>query len=300
MPGSLELSILIPVYNQPVTNIVKELLRQAGLLGIKHQILCYDDASTNREALKINKELSNLKGVSYIILPKNLGRSAIRNLLANDAQYPTLLFLDCDVVIPDTSFLHRYSRYAVSADVICGGHIYNVQPPASQYLLHWYYGTYRESQPADVRRKHPFKSFMFSNVFISKKIFMSIKLDESIKTYGHEDSRFGYELERKNIPVLHIENPVIHIGLDTTDSFLKKTKQGVQNLSRIYKKDGLAAKTSLIKTWRQLSTFKLSSLFCLIYDVAQPLIHKNLFSKKPKLRYLDLYKLRILCQAMKN
>jgi glycosyltransferase involved in cell wall biosynthesis len=298
MSGSL--SILIPVYNQPVVDLVKELLRQAKLLDIKHHILCYDDASTNRMALKTNKELSNLKGVSYHILPQNLGRSAIRNLLAKDAAYPTLLFLDCDVAIPDSNFLHRYSRYANSADVICGGRIYGAQPTASQYLLHWHYGTYRESQPATIRRKHPFRSFMFNNVFISKKIFMSIKLDESISTYGHEDSKFGYELEQRNIPVLHIENPVIHIGLDTTDSFLKKTTQGIQNLSRIYKKDGLAAKTSLIKTWRQLNTFKLSGLFCLIYDIAQPVIHKNLFSEKPKLRYLDFYKLRIFCQTMKN
>ena len=36
-------------------------------------------------------------------------------------------------------------------------------------------------------------------------------------------------LKEKNIAVTHIDNPVIHAGLDDTESFLKKTKEGKES-----------------------------------------------------------------------
>ncbi len=292
------LSILIPIYNQTVTSLVQELSHQAQNLSYPFEILCFDDASTHEEVLQNNTQLHKIPGVNYSILPVNIGRSAIRNQLASEAKGTYLLFLDCDAAIPKPDFIATYLKAAALQQVVCGGRIYDKAPQSASYLLHWTYGTCRESQVASVRSNQPYRSFMFNNVFIPKKVYMSIMLDETINTYGHEDSKFGYQLEKRNLPVYHIDNPVVHTGLDKTSDFLHKTEQGVYNLCRLYKMEGLGAQTSLVKAWAMLRKLHLEKAFCLCYDKAAQSIRKNLFSDSPRLLYLDLYKLRIFCKAM--
>jgi glycosyltransferase involved in cell wall biosynthesis len=294
------LSILIPIYNQAVSGLVQELSLQARNLSCPFEILCYDDASPDAAIRQANQELHLIPGVTYKQLPHNLGRSAIRNLLAKEATGMYLLFLDCDAAIHTPDFLAKYVNTAHSGIVCCGGRVYQAQPASAAYTLHWTYGTYREAQPTSVRSQQPHKSFMFNNVFIDKALYSSILLDEQITTYGHEDSKFGFELAQRNIPVQHINNPVVHTGLDTNGEFLKKTEQGVYNLCRLYKQDGLGKDTSLIKAWKKLNSLHAVHLFCMLYDRMAGTVTKNLLSESPRLVYLDLYKLRIFCQAMQS
>ena len=90
------LSILIPIYNFAVKELVNELSSQAQDLNIAFEILCVDDTS-KATYIKLNDGLEKIKGVNYQLNKKNIGRSAIRNLLTDKAQYDYLLFLDCDV-----------------------------------------------------------------------------------------------------------------------------------------------------------------------------------------------------------
>ncbi len=39
--------------------------------------------------------------------------------------------------------------------------------------------------------------------------------------FGNEDTLFSYNLKRKKITVSHIENPANHLGLETSEAFLK-------------------------------------------------------------------------------
>ena len=88
------LSILIPTYNYNIEALVTELHAQATACGIDFEILCYDDCSTNLDLIASNKSINLLKNTSYKVLKSNIGRSAIRNLLAKDAHYDLLLFLN--------------------------------------------------------------------------------------------------------------------------------------------------------------------------------------------------------------
>jgi len=83
----VKLSILIPVYNYDVRDLVHKLHDQLIELDTPVEILCYDDASTDESYKVTNREINKLSVVIYKELPANIGRAAIRNKLANEANY---------------------------------------------------------------------------------------------------------------------------------------------------------------------------------------------------------------------
>lgn len=100
------LSILIPVFNYEAFSLVEKLHNQAVELNIMFEIICLDDASnlfTNE-----NQQINQFQNCSFVILEKNIGRSAIRNLLAEKAVYENLLFLDADTFPVNENFISKY------------------------------------------------------------------------------------------------------------------------------------------------------------------------------------------------
>ena len=113
------LSILIPIYNFKVVDVVLELKAQAEKLDIPFEILCFDDASSTYK--DTNSTLQAEANIQYRELNNNIGRTKIRNLLVEKAKYSNLLFLDCDISINKSDFLASYAPYFNSGHVVCGG-----------------------------------------------------------------------------------------------------------------------------------------------------------------------------------
>src|SRR5688572_18042792 len=111
------ISICIPVYNNHVLALAKELSRQLESLNKGGEIIILDDGSSFffKES---NATLRDLSFVRYKELPSNIGRLAIRMLLAQEANYEWLLFLDNDVKIDNVHFVRRYY------DAILGNQVY--------------------------------------------------------------------------------------------------------------------------------------------------------------------------------
>jgi glycosyltransferase involved in cell wall biosynthesis len=231
--NSIGISILIPVYNRDIRQLAQSLVEQCQVVGVNYEVLCYDDAS-NPDFKNINRQMSQWDNVTYLELPFNHGRSKIRNRLARDANFPWLLFLDCDSVIVKDNFL---SSYLINSDgqsqVIYGGTVYQSQRPSKDYELHWHYGSKVEAENSLGRSKHPFESFKTNNFFIAKGIFDSIKFDESIVNYGYEDVLFANDLQQHHINILHIDNQVLHDGIESNEVYLKKIKQSIANLKKL-------------------------------------------------------------------
>ena len=210
------ISILIPVYNCNIVSLVYDLHNQAAASSVPFEIIVLDDCSS--ELLRDqNKDVIKLSSVKFIELEQNIGRASIRNKLAGMASFPTLLFMDCDSKVLDADYIKRYLPYCGKDIVVCGGRMYRPVPPDEpEMMLRWLYGIKREQLPANVRNKDPYHSFMTNNFLISRIILSQIRFDESLVHYGHEDTLFGFELKKKGIPVIHIQNPLIHIGLEIT------------------------------------------------------------------------------------
>lgn len=297
------LSICLPVYNVYVSGLVNQLCQQRAQVNIPVEIVIIDDASN--EAFKSeNKKHVPDDGI-YVELKQNRGRAAIRNLFLHYAQYPFLLFMDCDAELGTDDFLANYTEMLNDKHVVCGGRIYPKPPIASAYSLHWKYGITRETKTVPTRNNHPYASFMTNNFVIHREVLQRIPFDETLSFYGHEDTLFGLHLQQNNIVVKHIDNPVIHGQLEDNRSFVRKTRQAVRNLFYIYQQYApniklLENNIRLLKYYKLARKTGLSFILSFIYKSSQSLLKKQLESAHPSLFILDLLKLSYFCYLSRS
>ena len=295
------ISVLIPIYNFNVAKLVKDLHAQLNYANVEFEIILGDDASSQRYN---NEKLTDLQGVTYFSLPENIGRAKMRNLLVEKANYPFLLFMDCDAAVLSSTYINNYiveiSRN-ISPVCIIGGVAYRPQKPNPKYYLRWYYGRKREATDADSRNRKPYKSFTSFNAVFSKSIFDTVKFDESFSTYGNEDTFFGDQLRNAEIPVIHINNPLYHDGLDNNEEYLKKVETSIDNLISLLQSkkidSNFVGENRLLATYYKCKKLKIITLLLKFYGIYLPSIKKKLF-KQPSVFWLDLYKLGYLVQNM--
>ncbi|MBI2281376.1 MAG: glycosyltransferase [Bacteroidetes bacterium] len=293
------LSILIPIYNFDVVDFVTDLSQQATTCGIDYEILCYDDSSTEEFKVK-NRQITTIQGVVYNELPQNVGRSKIRNLLAENAKYDYLLFLDCDSKTNTSAFIKNYISSAKPNTVVYGGRNYDVKSPQEKEThFRWWYGVNRETISVTERVKQPYHSFMTNNFLIPKSLFLSIKLDETLQGYGHEDTLLGIALKTKQIPILHINNPLCHIGLESVDEFLQKTREGIQNLVLLIQSEQVDNSIKLYRYYGLVRKIGVENKVLEYYIKNKIKIEQKLKGEKPNLRWFDIYKLGYLISLMK-
>lgn len=293
------LSILIPIYNFNVVDFVTDLQCQANECDVDFEILCLDDCSSLFKA--DNGKVENLTNVTYNELPENVGRSKIRNLLADKAQYANLLFLDCDSSTKDNQFVRRYVDNISATDVIYGGRCYEEKIPedANKYFR-WWYGVQRETISVKQRLKQPHHSFMTNNFLIPKSVYLAIKLDESLKGYGHEDTLFGLELKKQQIVIKHIQNPLYHIGLESLEQYISKTEEGIRNLKSLIDAKKIDESVKLFRFYNLLNKFGLTTKVFKYYTKNKAEILQKLEEKEPNLRWFDLFKLGYLISLIKS
>lgn len=295
------ISILIPIYNFTITELVKSIHAQCVNSNIVFEIIAIDDDS-EFEYKELNRIIQTLPYVHYEELSHNQGRVTLRNLLANKALYKFLLFIDCDAQVNNSHFIANY--YAECENnapvVVCGGTAYsNLKPPRSR-LLRWKYGKSAEEKSAELRTREPNASFSAFNFLISKELFNSIKFDSLPNSYGHEDTLFGIQLLEKNISVKHIDNALIHSGLDTNEVFFEKTKLSVENLYDIYSKNPiLFNKIKLIETFLKFDAAGTAVLVSLLFSIEKNVL-KQLTISTSSVFLLNLYKLGYFCYLSKH
>ena len=295
------ISILIPAYNFDVTNLVNTLHSQAMASKQEFEIIVLDDNS-EEEFQKINRNADALSNVHYFELEKNIGRAAIRNRLADMAKFPYLLYMDCDAEILYNDFIENYAKLCQGEVIACGGWIYSpVGPKADKHKLRWKYGFKRESQDARERQRFPYGNFMTNNFLISKTIIQAHQFDETLKGYGHEDTLFAWALRKNNYEIKHIDNPMIHLGLETNKDFIKKSEHRLRNLLKVlekinYNKD-LEKHSNIARHFNRLNRWRLMKPYSCIYSKTKTLMLSNLLGKHPSLFVFDLYKLGYLSRT---
>lgn len=299
------ISVCIPIYNFDVTELAEELVNQANEFNINIEVLAFDDASLSYYKRR-NSQVAINSNVHYLEFDQNLGRSKIRNRLADFAQGSWLLFLDCDMIPELPNFLNNYNSVIDQANVICGGISYGPKPFKSELHLRWKYGMMRESRSSARRQIKPYASFLSGNFMIRKEVFNSIRFNEEISGYGHEDTLFGLELKKNNVSILHIQNPCIHLGIEPCYDYLLKTEQGIINLVKLLRlvppsqQKELKRNIRLLKYYSVFRKLGLSHPLRWFFRVFNPVLRKFLCSAKPSIIILDLYKLGMIAQLFKK
>lgn len=296
----MKISILIPVYNYDIIALVHNMKQGMLLVPEYSEILIGDDGSSEEYKKKYQSlQTGNLRLISS---DRNIGRASIRNMLINEAAGDHLLFIDADTVIPGTaeSYLRKWIRYIDSGRVISGGILYNDSPPGDpDKSLRWKYGRFKEQKKASERNKHPHASFSTFNVMIEKSVLTKIRFYEELKKYGHEDTLFSYQLKKAGIGISHIDNGLIHEGLESNREFIAKTKHSIENLSRLYDnvtdKSTFSSTVSLVRTFRLLNTLHLTRIFAGLFIRFRERMEIKLDSGKTSLLLFRFYKLSMFC-----
>lgn len=294
------LSVLIPTYNYDIYPLVDALHAQCLAEGVVFEILSADDGSGSAHNTE-NEKINILQHASFWALPRNTGRSAMRNLLADEAQYNWLLFLDADVMPVDSNFIKQYLPYIGTEEkVVYGGIRYTEQQPANNELLRWVYGNSREALPAAERQQQPYLRLLTLNFMVHKNVFAKVRFNESIPNLRHEDTLFSYDLMKAGVPVVHIENNVYHLGLDDSQAFLKKSEEAIDGLKYLLDNRLLAVDyVGMAGLYQKIKALQLGPVIALFYRVTKKLLRNNLLGSNPSLIVFDLYRLGYMCSLKK-
>lgn len=292
------LSILIPTYNYDAFPLVENLFNQCEKAGIEYEIIVFDDGSENQfNNYKINK----FPTCRFELLSKNIGLSAIRNLLVKNAKYDWLLILDADTFPVKDNYIHTFLNNIrnTAYQYFSGGIIYKDENPPQNKILRWKYGKEREAISLEERKrgKHNFTNI---NIVINKSIFSKISFDEKIRYYGYEDVVFTTDALQYT-SALPLDNPVYHLDQSTSEEFLQKSKTALQTLHFLIENKRIEPdKIKIAKVYVTLKKYRLTFLIRIFYKIFERPIRNQLLGTNPNLKLFDLYRLGYLCSINKK
>lgn len=296
----MKISILIPVHDFDIVALVHSMKDGMEKVPEFCEILIGDDGSSE----EFRKNYHSLAGgnVRVVTAEKNIGRASIRNRMIVEAKGDYLLFIDADVMIIGTAemFLHKWLEYIPSGRVICGGVLYKASPPGDpDRILRWKYGRKKEQLKVSERNKHPHSTFSTFNVLIDKTIFDRLRFYEDLKQYGHEDTLFSYQLKKAGISVIHIDNGLMHEGIETNKEYLTKTKYSIENLSKLYDnvtdKKTFYSTVGLLRIYWFLKFLHLTRIFAGLFIKYRDRMEIRLDSSKVSLLLFSFYKISMFC-----
>ena len=283
------LSILIPTFNDLCVNLVDALRQQAEQADIVYEILVADDGSTDADVIARNGEINQWEHCQYLRQARNIGRAAIRNFLANEAQYDWLLFIDSDMSMVRTDYLSQYLTMS-SAEVVDGGVCIGGDADAHKHNLRYCYEKAAEQEhTAERRQQNPYRDFHTANFLIRRDLMLTHPFDERFRRYGYEDVLFGKQLRADHIAITHIDNPMGFCTFESNPDFVAKTEEGLQTLSQF--RDELRGYSRMLTFVEGIHIPLIVSLIRLTHRLFGPLIRRNLCGNHPNLRLFGLYKL---------
>lgn len=291
------LSILIPTKDYNCRMLIEELSRQGEALAVPYEILLGEDGSSF-EGVELNRPVATLPECRIIEYRENQGRARIRNRLAEEARYDNLVFIDSDAIVEKNDFLATYVKFLRNNDVVCGGLYHPVIIPSPDCTLRYKYEKNADrKRPAYVREKNPYNDFSTFNFAIKRNLFLSIRFDENIKEYGYEDTLFGHQIKARGVTVKHIDNPLLHTGLESNRLYLRKIEQSLKTLYTI--REDIDT-TPLLMAYRRLRSVRLVPFAAWCWRNVQTLLRNNLMGEKPSLFVFKLYKLGFYCNYVVN
>ena len=293
----MKLSILIPTFNTDCRSLVEELHRQ---LPEDCEIIVGDDGSSQEDIKTANRlVIEGLSGVTFWESEWNRGRAGMRNQLIRRAQGTYVLIMDADAQVMSDNYLDTYLQQMPTDDVLCGGIRHPEMLPSPSVSLRWRYEKHCEPHlTPKIRNAHPYLSISTFNILLPRKVALSHPFDEGITQYGYEDTLLGYQLEKAGIGIRHIDNPLMHLGLDVNACYLQKTEEAMQTLYGI--RDKIGNHSRLLRTYDRLHRLHLLPALRLTYRLTRGAVRHNLLGPRPSILLFQFYKLGYYTQIPLN
>jgi len=230
------LSVLVPFYKDNPANLLKALDLQIGPKPI--EILFYDDGTSDGQLTeKMNATVDAATGsVTLITNTENNGRSAARNALYEAARGDWVLFLDADMLPARETFLNDYLTLIETsdADIVFGGFEVETEQEDADRDLHRALSEVSDCLTLDERKAGGPQYVASSNLCVRKTVLNAEPFDSGFSGWGWEDSEWAARVS-KRFTLLHVDNPALHLGLETTDTLLSRFATSGPNYVRFTK-----------------------------------------------------------------
>ena len=300
----IDLSILLPSYNNVCVSLVQALQRQADALWgkldkpFRYEIIVADDGSTDAACIDANRVIGDMLHCRYLRMEHNVGRAQIRNVLISESRGDYVLLIDSDLFLCDDNYLYKYATS--TADVVYGGTriggegLAMVDNEANTEnlkgnLRYIYEKKAEPSHRAVFRQLRPNQEISVCNLYARRDIMEAHPFDSRFKAYGYEDVLFGKRLAESGIEVTHIDNPVLINEFEPNSVFVKKTEEAILTLCRF--EQDLEGYSNLKTKVTTLGRYIPLSLFRLWHRIMKNKEKRNLTGLKPSLLLFKLYKL---------
>jgi len=274
--------------------------QQCEALDIPYEILCFDDCSTPDFQDANTNGLTPLK-VKYHILPSNIGRSRIRNKLIEASIFNNILFIDSDHRIESENYLKNYIDCLEdnSWSIIYGGTQYATKPLNADNCLHWHYGSTREAIGSTFRNQKSWQHTHTNNLLIRKKDLGGLRFDTTIYGYGYEDIVFAKSAADSGLSIIHIDNPLTHLGLKQNLSFFEDLKTASENLATLYTQSKLSD-LKVIRYYEFMREWKLDKLYFWMLKLSDPILKRMLQNFPNQLYLVDGLRLFYFAQGVQS
>lgn len=249
------LSICIPAWRDTASPLLTKLADLPEHATC--EVLIYDDGSADADmTATITAHLSQFQGHAKLITAhQNKGRSYARNRLIDHAQCDWLLMLDADMLPDDHKFLARYLDAIANQSapaLIAGGFSLNQITANKDQALHAAQSLRSECLDAAERKTDPGRFIFTSNILAHRQILDEVSFDDQYQGWGWEDVDWGLRVAER-FAIVHIDNTATHLGLDTTETLLRKYGTSGPNFARLASQHPDAvADTPLYKAARSL------------------------------------------------
>ena len=300
----IDLSILLPSYNNVCVSLVQVLQRQADALRgkldkpFRYEIIVADDGSTDAACIDANRVIGDMLHCRYLRMEQNVGRAQIRNVLISESRGDYVLLIDSDLFLCDDNYLYKYATS--TADVVYGGTRIGGEGFAmvdneantenlKGNLRYIYEKKAEPSHRAAFRQLRPNQEISVCNLYARRDIMEAHPFDSRFKAYGYEDVLFGKRLAESGIEVTHIDNPVLINEFEPNSVFVKKTEEAILTLCRF--EQDLEGYSNLKTKVTSLGRYIPLSLFRLWHRIMKNKEKRNLTGSKPSLLLFKLYKL---------
>lgn len=308
----IDLSILLPSYNNVCVSLVQALQRQADALWgkldkpFRYEIIVADDCSTDAACIDANRVIGDMLHCRYLRMKQNVGRAQIRNVLISESRGDYVLLIDSDLFLCDDNYLYKYATS--TADVVYGGTriggegLAMVDNEANTEnlkgnLRYIYEKKAEPSHRAAFRQLRPNQEISVCNLYARRDIMEAHPFDSRFKAYGYEDVLFGKRLAESGIEVTHIDNPVLINEFEPNSVFVKKTEEAIRTLCRF--EQDLEGYSNLKTKVTTLGRYIPLSLFRLWHRIMKNKEKRNLTGSKPSLLLFKLYKLGFFLENRK-
>lgn len=294
----MKLSILLPEFNQICFPLAFELHKQCIREGVDFELIVADDASTDASIVEANRPIGEWEHATFLEEHSNRGRAAIRNYLVSKATGEFLLFVDSDTLISDEHFIGRYIAVLKERRVVYGGVTHRPEAKGEGLLRLRYEQACDRHFTLAYRQQHPYQNLRTINILLPATVARQFPFDETIQLYGYEDTLLGRSWEDAGIEILHIENPVIDVDMESNEVFLAKTEEALHTLLAL--EERMEGYSALLDCFHTLQKWHLSSPLRAFFHLFAPVIRHNLLGRNPQTWLFQIYKLGYFSKILKN